>query len=150
MSVDVTEAALPGLDRLRELPQLSDAAVPLPVLTPPGGSKDPRAQVARLGELFGATSAPLSMALQITDGEQARPLFLDAGPEGTRVTDRPARKLDLEIILSAETWQELATGAVSPLEAFAGGRMRVRGDITVAQRVLRKLRRADTGNSEGN
>jgi putative sterol carrier protein len=150
MSVDVTEqAAVGGLERFRDLPQFSDFAVPLPVLST-GGSKDPRAQVARLGELFGTTSTPLSLALQITEGEQARRLFVDAGPDGARVTDKPAKKLDVEIILGADTWQELAAAKVSPLEAFVAGRMRFRGDLTTAQRVLRKLRRADGDNSEGN
>lgn len=150
MSVDRAAAVPEGMDSLRALPQFEDVAVPLPVLSAPGGSKDPRAQLTRLGELFGSTSPPLSMGLQITEGEQARSLFLDAGPQGTRVTDTPARKLDLEIVLSADTWQELAAGTVSPLEAFVGGRARVRGEITVLQRVLRKLQRADVTDSEGN
>lgn len=141
---------LEAVDRLRELPQFAEAAVPLPVLAADGG-RDPRAHLTRAAELFGRTSAPLSMAVRIGEGEQARPLFLDAGPDGTRLADQPAKqRLDLDVTTDADTWQELSAGRLTPLEAFAGGRMRLRGDVTTAMGVLRKLRRGDGTDSEGN
>jgi putative sterol carrier protein len=51
---------------------------------------------------------------------------------------------DLEIVTRAETWDCIADGSLSPLEAFLGGRLRLRGDAELAKRIVRHLA-ADDG-----
>ncbi len=46
---------------------------------------------------------------------------------------------DLEIVLRQDTWQEIACGQLSPVDAYLGGRLRVRGDYEMAKRLLRSV-----------
>ena len=49
------------------------------------------------------------------------------------------REASTEAITDEETWALLTSGRLSPLEAFALGRMRVRGDLRAASRLARQL-----------
>ncbi|HEX2294102.1 MAG TPA: SCP2 sterol-binding domain-containing protein, partial [Actinomycetota bacterium] len=69
------------------------------------------------------------------------------GAEGSKVTSEVVGRPDVEVIVSAETWNEIAAGAISPLEAFGRGLMRVRGDVNVAWKVARKLGDKAAGSS---
>ncbi|WP_158711061.1 SCP2 sterol-binding domain-containing protein [Streptomyces albus] len=51
---------------------------------------------------------------------------------------------DIELITREATWWEIAEGRLSPLDAFAEGRLRVLGDAALAARLLRKAS-GDTG-----
>ncbi len=44
-----------------------------------------------------------------------------------------------EVITSPETWLAIAEGTLAPLDAFTGGRMRVRGDTGLGRRVMTYL-----------
>jgi putative sterol carrier protein len=46
---------------------------------------------------------------------------------------------DVELILDAPTWRAITSGELSLVEAFARGRMRVRGDIDDARRLVQQL-----------
>jgi len=46
---------------------------------------------------------------------------------------------DLEIVLRQDTWREIASGQLSPVDAYLGGRMRVRGDYELGKRLLRSV-----------
>jgi putative sterol carrier protein len=48
-------------------------------------------------------------------------------------------KPTVELITTPETWAEIASGRTAPHDAFLGGRMRVRGDVRVAQLMLKHL-----------
>jgi putative sterol carrier protein len=36
---------------------------------------------------------------------------------------------DVELVMSAATWTEIAAGRLGPMEAFGAGRLRIRGDV---------------------
>src|SRR6185437_8631748 len=44
--------------------------------------------------------------------------------------------VDVEVITSPETWLAIASGHLAPLDAFTGGRMRVRGDYQLARQIM--------------
>ncbi len=56
----------------------------------------------------------------------------------------PSEKVDIEIITTPETWLAIAEGKLAPLDAFTQGKMRVRGDYKLGQRIMKQLA-ADDG-----
>ena len=50
-----------------------------------------------------------------------------------------ADPVDVEVITTPETWLAIASGELAPLDAFTGGKMRVRGDYQLARRVMAHL-----------
>jgi len=144
---DETETAASIPQWVHRLPSLSDFYAPLPTLAEP--TEDLDATFVRVAELLGASSTPLAVRVQISDGEDAdvRSWVLDTGPTGCQVTSEATRPPDAEAILDTETWALIASGRMSPLEAFAQGRMRVRGDMQTARRIARQLYRRDASDS---
>lgn len=55
-----------------------------------------------------------------------------------RVTQGTSDERDLEIVVSEETWVDLANGDLSPVEAYLTGRMEVTGDLEFAKRQYAK------------
>ena len=43
----------------------------------------------------------------------------------------------------SETWQEIACGKLSPIEAFVSGKLRVRGDTELGKRLVKELTEDD-------
>jgi putative sterol carrier protein len=54
-----------------------------------------------------------------------------------------AAKPTVEVITTPEIWKEIASGRLAPHDAFLEGRMRVRGDVRVAQRMVKHLAGAE-------
>jgi putative sterol carrier protein len=48
-------------------------------------------------------------------------------------------KPTVELITTPETWAEIASARIAPHDAFLRGRMRVRGDVRVAQLMVKHL-----------
>jgi hypothetical protein len=67
---------------------------------------------------------------------------LPRSPKSSRRS--PGKLPDLEIVTRAQTWDRIADGSLSPLEAFLGGQLRLRGDSELAKRIVRHLA-ADDG-----
>jgi putative sterol carrier protein len=55
-----------------------------------------------------------------------------------RVTQGTSDERDLEIVVSDETWVEIANGDLSPVDAYLTGRMEVTGDLDFAKRQYAK------------
>lgn len=51
----------------------------------------------------------------------------------------PSEKVDFEIITTPEIWLAIAEGKLAPLSAFTQGKMRVRGDYKLGQRIMKQL-----------
>ena len=45
---------------------------------------------------------------------------------------------DLEIVVSEETWTEIANGDLSPVDAYLTGRMEIAGDLSFGKRLYAK------------
>jgi putative sterol carrier protein len=121
-----------ALDQIRKVSHLAPFCDPLPKLIEPG-STDTATSVRRFGELLAAGS-PVSVGLRLANGtQQAIHLRTDGD-----TADRSAP--DLEIITSEGTWHRIASGQLEPMAAFIAGELRFRGDVAVANRVVRQLR----------
>lgn len=66
------------------------------------------------------------------------------GARAGKASRRAGKAPDLEIVTRAETWDGIAEGSLSPLEAFLCGKLRLRGDSELAKRIVRHLA-ADDG-----
>jgi hypothetical protein len=123
----------------RRLPYLASFRETLPRLAEPGGP-DFDAAFTRMGELLGASATPLVVRIQVSEGEHVRSWQLNSGPAGCQVTPGDANGVaDAEATADAQTWALIVGGALSPLEAFARGRLRLRGSMPVARNVARQL-----------
>lgn len=80
--------------------------------------------------------------IQLTAGsdEDAARWHVVLGPE-SRVVEGAHKRPNLEIIASEAVLLQILSGAISPLEAFAGGTLRVRGDIRLANLAAQALQR---------
>jgi putative sterol carrier protein len=51
----------------------------------------------------------------------------------------PAADAHIGLVTTEETWNEIAAGRLSPLDAFGDGKLRLRGDTGLGSRVLKHL-----------
>lgn len=93
----------------------------------------------QLARHVGAARLTGVMQLTINDGEEGRHRCLIMSPSGCEVLHDRADHPDLEVIVPADAWQQIASGVVSPLEVFGSGRMRVRGDMRLARSIVGAL-----------
>ena len=130
-------------ERLLSDPVLADFVSPFPQLTESEGDLDETFQ--RIGEVVGASEVRARVHFGVVqgsgEGEMVRSWTLELGPDACAVTAERVHGPDLDVLVSEETWWRLAAGTVSPLEAFGRGDMRVRGDVRLAGRLVRQLRR---------
>ncbi len=93
----------------------------------------------RLSEMLKDSPDKGSVQFRIVAKEQPRYWNLRLEAQGCTVHVDRLDKPDLEIITPAETWLQIAGGKLSPLVAFARGKMRIRGDEKLGKRLLKQL-----------
>jgi SCP-2 sterol transfer family protein len=129
------------VNQVRNHPILSEFCDPLPKLSEPG-DQDVSGGVNRFGELLGNRARPVSVGFTFT-GDGERHIGLRVGPQGLDVVETAkTEQPDFEIVTSEETWRGIAEGEVAPLDAMTHGRLRFRGDVVLASRVVHELRQA--------
>lgn len=64
---------------------------------------------------------------------------LDLYPGRSTVRRAEVRDPDFELVTRKETWDAIASGTLSPAEAFLHGKMRIRGDVQLGKRVFERL-----------
>jgi hypothetical protein len=131
------------LYRMREDSTLGDFAIPLKLS---GGSDDLARSFDEIGRQLDGAKETFTLTFRVTDDRDVRTWSLEASPQGCRVTDHEESTPDLEIFVDAQTCRQLLNGSIVPLEAFGRGQMRVRGDVRLARRIVRRLH-GDRGTS---
>jgi hypothetical protein len=105
-----------------------------------GGRTGTQDTFHRLGELLATSKLHGTLRLRIPGGGAAKEAVFSVRigggktPPSTRVA-----KPSVELITTAETWAEMAGARLSPLEAFLRGQMRVRGDVELAQNMMKHV-----------
>jgi hypothetical protein len=91
------------------------------------------------------TSTPENGIIQVTlrDGEVSSPWCLALIPGRCDAAQTATKRPDLEIITRQDTWIALLHGEITPLGAFAAGKLRVRGSLTLGRALARGLCSAD-------
>lgn len=77
--------------------------------------------------------------ISIYEGNRASHYCLDLMGTECKVSNQPAEDARFSISVAKETWAEIASGTLAPMEAFLTGRMAVSGDIDFARRLYAKL-----------
>lgn len=87
--------------------------------------------------------------LQVTirGGDKPRQFSIDLEGDSRSRQARKADEPDLEVVVQESTWWELVEGRLSPPDAFRRGKMRIRGDVHMGNR-LYKFLAADDGSTE--
>ena len=93
----------------------------------------------RMGELIGRSEEYARIQFHIRSDKESRHWCLELNPEGNRVSATRVDAPDLEIITQTNTWRQISEGSLSPLGAFVGGKLRVRGDIELGKRLFKRL-----------
>ena len=109
------------------------------------GPADLERTFVRLAELLGKTPVTARIRAQILECPGTRTWTILSGEGQCRAEDAQGDRPDLEVICHAETWWEIAAGELSPVDAFLGGRMRLRGDPELGKEILKYL--SDDGGS---
>jgi hypothetical protein len=89
------------------------------------------------GGLQGA-AFPCTVRVTLLSGEQEQHGTISVR-DGNAQRAVEGDAVDIEVITSPETWLAIASGQLAPLDAFTGGKMRVRGDYKLARRIMLHL-----------
>lgn len=134
------------LNLLREDSVLGDFTIPLKVSA---GADDLARSFDEVCRRLGGSADTFTVTFRVDDASNERTWSFEAGPDGCRVTDSQESAPDLEIFLDVQTCKQLLSGSIVPLEAFGRGRMRVRGDVRLARKVVRRLQAGAAGQPKG-
>jgi putative sterol carrier protein len=93
----------------------------------------------RMAELLEGSEESARVQFRILSGEKQLCWCLELAQKACQLRAERIDHPDFEIIAKAETWWQIADGSLSPLRAFTQGKMRVRGNIELGERVLMRL-----------
>jgi putative sterol carrier protein len=105
-----------------------------------GGSTDVAPTFDAMANLLSSLGQQASVQFRLEGDEPTRTFVVKITKAGASVGQRAVAKPTLEIVTKHATWREIASGALSPLEAFARRRMRVIGSTQLGLKLLRHLR----------
>lgn len=121
-------------------PVLLDFLKPFPKLLPKD-AKNPAEAFDRMAKKLAGTRRAGVIQFRLTRGRRTKCWGLALSPKESRVIDAEVESPALELITDEKTWAAIAGGQLAPLEAFAGGKLRVRGDLELARSMVRRIRK---------
>lgn len=104
-----------------------------------GGNADLAKTFQNLASQLEDAGFDVAIEYQIGHGKTYRTFFVQAANGTSAVRNESAPETRLRVFMAEETWREIASGAVSPADAFCDGRMRVIGDTDLGVRMLKHL-----------
>ena len=104
---------------------------------------DLRESFQQMGQILLEAKERTRIHFRLLDAGKRVAWTLDVGAGKPTVQDKHVGKAKLEIVTRTGTWGDIAQGKLSPLEAFVEGKLRVRGDIAMAKRLLKHLCESD-------
>ncbi len=104
-----------------------------------GGKADLAGTFKNLASMLEDAGFDIAIEYHIGPGDQYRTFSVRVADGKSTVTSDAMPAPHLRIVMSEETWNEIASGSLAPADAFFGGRMRVQGDTSAGTRVLRHL-----------
>jgi putative sterol carrier protein len=78
------------------------------------------------------------LEVRLLGARGSRSFTFDVLSGDCRVAEGSSEERDLEVVVSEETWVEIANGDLSPVDAYLAGRMEVTGDLEFAKRQYAK------------
>ena len=118
-------------------PLLADFARPFPNLL--GSRRALGASFQRVAQALSRSKRTASVQFSLRSGKQTQFWTVSLTPKGAEVTSGSVEKPSLDIRTDTESWTEIASGKLSPLEAFGSGRLELLGSIELARLVARSV-----------
>lgn len=78
------------------------------------------------------------LEVRLIGSQGSRSYTFDILGGNCRVAEGSSEERNLEVVVSEETWVEMANGDLSPVDAYLAGRMEVTGDLEFAKRQYAK------------
>jgi putative sterol carrier protein len=119
----------PRLKRLFAAKMTVEEVSPADVST----SMESAAQLLKRGNDVGA------LELRLLGGKADRSFTFSVLPGDCRVKETGTESPSLRVVLTDATWAEIASGDLSPVDAYLSGRLEVAGDLGFAKRQYAKL-----------
>ena len=80
-----------------------------------------------------------TLQIRSFDDKREHCFVLEIRKESVSLGTEPIKRPDLELIARSDIFDSILLGSESPLEVFLRGRMRVRGNLEMAERLMRHL-----------
>ena len=104
-----------------------------------GGTADLAATFRNMASLLEDAGFDVVMEFHIRSGQTFQTFSLRVVDGTSSAVAEPAADAHIELVTAEETWNEIAAGRLSPLDAFGDGKLRLRGDMGLGSRVLKHL-----------
>ncbi len=104
-----------------------------------GGNADLAKSFQNLASELESAGFDVLIEYHIGDGKTYRTFFVRSGNGTSEIRTESVPEAQLRVFMAEETWHEIASGAVSPADAFCDGKMRVIGDTDLGVRMLKHL-----------
>jgi hypothetical protein len=83
---------------------------------------------------------PCRIQIRLVDGDETIETWeVEGGARASAARAQGASDADVVVVVSSDTWLEIARGRLAPFEALFGGRLRVGGNVELAKRIARHL-----------
>jgi putative sterol carrier protein len=102
------------------------------------GKGDSAPAFERLAKLLESSAEVADVQIDLTDGRKTDSWTVSLDRKTAVASNGPARRPDVRIIVSRKTWQKIAGGEQSPLDAFVSGELRIRGNTELAERLFKR------------
>jgi hypothetical protein len=100
---------------------------------------------ADLSKSFGGLAKALEdsgevaqVQVDVLAGRKAEQWTLSLERKRAAASSGAASNPDLRLIVARDAWDAVAAGELSPVDAFLSGKLRVRGDVDLARRLLKR------------
>jgi putative sterol carrier protein len=103
------------------------------------GTADLASTFQNLASMLEDAGFDVAIEYQIGDGEQYQTFAVQVAGGKSTVSDAVLPDTGLRVFMSEQTWREIASGALSPADAFCDGKLRVQGDTKLGTRMLKHL-----------
>jgi hypothetical protein len=120
------------------LPPYWDRYARLPALIEPGQAQAGNS-FQRLADRLRSFGSQVTVSVTMVGAAGTERWLVKVGPKQATAAEGAADRPDVEVITTPSVWAEIASGTLSPVVAFGTGRMRIRGDLTLATRLLRHV-----------
>jgi putative sterol carrier protein len=104
-----------------------------------GGQADLAGTFHNLGSTLADAGFDVVIEYQIGEPGEYRTFCVRVADGTSTITESGAADAQLRVAMSEQTWKEMASGGVSPADAFLNGQLRVIGDTVVGAMMMKHL-----------
>lgn len=104
-----------------------------------GGTAELASTFTNLASMLEDGGFDVAIEYRIGDGEHYQAYSVRVAGGKSAVSEGVLPDAQLRVFMAESTWRDIASGALSPAEAFCDGKVRVQGDTKLGVRMLKHL-----------